>query len=212
MINNLFAVDFKNSISVNHISGLNQKSIFGQNANKLSKFALEMKSKLNKLLLFLLFFLVLGNYLHAEDTTKQTLLSVTIKTMDGKPVNIQDYGRTGKVTVLFFWETHCGASIKGLDNILDMYEDWQSKYKCELVGINMDDSRNSSKVKPLVNGKGWPYTILTDVNKDLSRALSISSCPSILLLDQNGNIVYRHTGFAEGFENELEVQIKSLFH
>jgi thiol-disulfide isomerase/thioredoxin len=160
------------------------------------------------ILLVIAFFIY--NCAQAEDTIKQTLPSVMVKTLDEKPVNIQDYGKTGKITILFFWETFCNPSIRGLDNILDVYDDWQTKYKCNLVGINMDDSRNSSKVKPLVNGKGWPYTILTDVNNDLSRALSISTCPYILLIDQKGNIVYRHTGFAEGFENELEVQIKAL--
>jgi len=146
----------------------------------------------------------------AEDTAKQTLPSVQLKTLDEKTVNIQDYGKTGKTTILFFWETYCNPSIKGLDNILDVYEDWQKKYNCNLVGINMDDYRNRTKIKPLVNGKGWPYTFLIDENKDLSRALNISSCPYVLLLNQEGQIIYRHIGFAEGFETELEVQMKKL--
>lgn len=149
---------------------------------------------------------------YADDTTdqKNVLPSVQVKTLDEQPVNIQDFGKTGKITILFFWETYCGPSIKGLDNILDVYEDWQTKYLCDVVGINMDDSRNSSKVKPLVNGKGWPYTILTDQNRDLSRALNITNCPYVLLLDQQGHIVYRYAGFPEGFEIELEDQMKKL--
>lgn len=150
------------------------------------------------------------NCAFADDTTKQTLPSVLVKTLDGKQVNIQDYGKTGKITVLFFWETYCNPSIKGLDNILDLYDDWQAKYNCEVIGIYMDDSRNSSKVKPLVNGKGWPYTILTDENKDLFRALNVPNCPFVILLDQQGHIIYRHSGFVEGFELELEEEIKKI--
>lgn len=162
----------------------------------------------------IIFFILFGTYISVwgNDTTAQKhgLPSVQIKTLDGKSVNIQDYGKSGKITVFFFWETFCGPSIKGLDNVMDLYEDWQTKYHCELIGINMDDSRNNSKVKPLVVGKGWPYTILTDENKDLSRALSVSSCPYVLIIDTKGNIVYRHIGFGEGFENELEQEIKKL--
>lgn len=138
------------------------------------------------------------------------LPSVTLKTMEGKTVNIQDYGKTGKTTILIFWETFCSPSIKGLDNVSDIYEDWQKKYKCDLVAINVDDARNISKVKPLVNGKDWPYIFLTDVNKDLLRALNIPNCPYILILNNQGHIVYSHNGFPEGFEGEIENQIKKL--
>lgn len=162
----------------------------------------------------IILFLTLCTYssVSADDTTnqKRSLPSVQIKTLDGKPFNIQDLGITGRITILFFWETFCGPSIKGLDNILDNYEEWQTKYNCDLVGINMDDSRNILKVKPLVNGKGWPFTFLTDENKDLSRALNIPSCPYIILLNQQGQMIYRHSGFPEGFESELELQLKKL--
>jgi len=38
----------------------------------------------------------------AEDTTKAkpTMPSIMIKKLDGTPVNIQDYGKTGKIMVL----------------------------------------------------------------------------------------------------------------
>ncbi len=146
----------------------------------------------------------------ANDSTKQTLPSVNVKTLDGKTVNIQDYAKTGKITILFFWETTCRPSGKGLDNILDVYDEWQTKYKCNLVAISLDDSRNRSKIKPFVNGKGWPYTILIDENKDLARALNIANCPYILLIDQQGNIVYRHYGYVEGLELEVEETMKKL--
>lgn len=148
----------------------------------------------------------------AEDTAslKASLPAVQVKTLDGKSVNIQDMVVRGHITILFFWETFCGPSLKGLDNIFDNYDDWQKAYHCDLLGINQDDARNASKVKPLVNGRGWPFTFITDENKDLARALNIPNCPYLLLLDQNGKIVYRHSGFAEGFETELELQLRKL--
>jgi len=149
---------------------------------------------------------------HANDTTKQkqTLPSVMVKKMDGTQVNIQDYAKTGKITIISFWATWCGPCIKELNNILDVYEDWQKKYGCELVAVTIDDSRNVPKVKPTVNAFGWPYTILLDENKDLARAMNVNNPPQTILLDQKGNIVYVHNGYTEGNEFELEAEIKKL--
>lgn len=160
-------------------------------------------------------FLVLGTTasLKAEDTTKQkssTLPSVMVKTIEGKPVNIQDYAKMGKITIISFWATWCGPCIKELDNISDLYAEWQEKYGLQLVAVSIDDARNIPRVPTIVNSKGWEYTILTDENKDLARAMNVNNPPQTILLDEQGNIVYVHNGYVEGNEYELEEKIKEL--
>ena len=104
----------------------------------------------------------------ANDSTKQKqqLPSVVVKKMDGSSVNIQDYGKTGKIMVISFWATWCTPCIKELNNIDEIYQDWQKKYGLELVAVSMDDARTSSKVQPVANSLGWSYLILLDENKD----------------------------------------------
>ena len=151
-------------------------------------------------------------FVYANDTTKQKqqLPSVVVKKMDGSSVNIQDYGKTGKIMIISFWATWCTPCIKELNNVLDVYDDWQKKYGLELVAVSMDDARTSSKVQPVANSLGWPYLILLDENKDLARAMNVNNPPQTILIDQNGNIVYVHNGYTEGSEIELEEQIKKL--
>ena len=62
----------------------------------------------------------------------------------------------------------------------------------------------------IVETKKWDYVILSDVNQDLQRALNFQSVPQTFLLDQEGNIVYTHTGYVSGDEYELEDKIKAL--
>ena len=161
-------------------------------------------------LTLMMFFAV--TLVQANDTTKQKqqLPSVMVKKMDGTPVNIQDYGKTGKIMIISFWATWCTPCIKELNNVLDLYDDWQKKYGLELVAVSMDDARTSSKVQPVANSLGWPYLILLDENKDLARAMNVNNPPQTVLIDQNGNIVYVHNGYTEGSEIELEEQIKKL--
>ena len=161
-------------------------------------------------LTLMMFFAV--TLVQANDSTKQKqqLPSVVVKKMDGSSVNIQDYGKTGKIMVISFWATWCTPCIKELNNIDEIYQDWQKKYGLELVAVSMDDARTSSKVQPVANSLGWSYLILLDENKDLARAINVNNPPQTILIDQSGNIVYVHNGYTEGSEIELEEQIKKL--
>ncbi len=161
-------------------------------------------------LILMMFFAV--TLVQANDSTKQKqqLPSVVVKKMDGSSVNIQDYGKTGKIMVISFWATWCTPCIKELNNIDEIYQDWQKKYGLELVAVSMDDARTSSKVQPVANSLGWSYLILLDENKDLARAMNVNNPPQTILIDQSGNIVYVHNGYTEGSEIELEEQIKKL--
>lgn len=141
---------------------------------------------------------------------KNTLPSVIIKDVDGKDVDISTYSSKKQITVLNFWATWCTPCKKELNNMVDLYDEWKEKYNVEVLAISIDDSRNAAKVKSYANGQEWEYTILLDMNQDLQRALNFQSIPYTIVLDKNGQIVYKHNGYVEGDEYELEEKIKEL--
>lgn len=138
------------------------------------------------------------------------LPSVNVKTLDGQTINIQEFAQNGKITVLSFWATWCSPCKKELDAIADLYPDWQEEYDMELVAVTIDTQRALAKVNPMVAAKGWEYVVLSDVNQDLKNALNFQTVPQTYLLDQDGNIVYVHSGYVPGDEYELEDKIKAL--
>jgi thiol-disulfide isomerase/thioredoxin len=109
-----------------------------------------------------------------------------------------------------FWATWCSPCKKELNNINEIYDEWKTKYNLELVAVCTDNARNVSKVKPYVDGQGWDYEIVMDVNQDLQRLMNIVQIPHTFLIDQNGHIVYQHSGYVEGDEFMLEEKIKAL--
>jgi len=141
---------------------------------------------------------------------QNNLPNVNVKDLKGKTVNIQDFAKNGKITVISFWATWCSPCKKELDAIADIYPDWQEEYGAEVVAITIDNARAMAKVPGMVETKKWDYVILSDVNQDLQRALNFQSVPQTFLLDQEGNIVYTHTGYVSGDEYELEDKIKAL--
>ena len=144
--------------------------------------------------------------LHAQDV----LPDVSIKTLDGESVNLQDYGQNDKITIISFWATWCSPCKKELDAIADMYEGWQEDYDVELLAITIDTQRALAKVPGMVESKGWEYTILSDANQDLQKALNFQTVPYTLVVDKSGNVVYTHSGYLPGDEYELEDKLKEI--
>lgn len=145
-----------------------------------------------------------------EVSAQKQLPDVNIKTIQGETVNIKEYCSKGKITVISFWATWCSPCKKELDAIADLYPEWKEKYGMELVAITIDDARTLPKVGPMVQGKGWEYTIFSDANEELKRSLNFQSIPMTFLVNSAGQIVYTHTGYTPGDENELEEQIMAL--
>lgn len=161
--------------------------------------------KLLKLITLCFFSLLVFNA-----TGQSKLPDVAVKTLDGQSVNIKNYESNGKITVMSFWATWCSPCKRELDAIAEVYEDWQEDYDMELVAVTIDNARALPKVLPMVETKGWEYDVLSDAKEDLKRALNIQTVPFTLLLDQNGEIVYKHSGYSPGDEYELEDKIKAL--
>ncbi len=156
-------------------------------------------------------FLILGCFLLSSfDSPSSTIPDINLKTLDGKTVNIRDFVGNDKVTIISFWATWCSPCKLELDAISEIYADWQAEYDVELVAISVDDARTLAKVPALVETKGWEYTILADVKRELQKALNFQTVPQTFLLDKSGKIVYTHTGYTPGDEYELEEELKKL--
>ena len=140
----------------------------------------------------------------------KSLPSANVKTLEGQSMNVQELGKSGKITIISFWATWCSPCKKELDAIKDYYSEWQEKYGVELVAISVDDARTAAKIPAMVKEKGWEYRILVDSNKEFQQTANVNSVPHTLLLDSKGNIVFEHTGYAPGDELELEEKFKEL--
>lgn len=141
---------------------------------------------------------------------EQKLPDVSLNDVNGKKVNVADFGKSGKVTVLSFWATWCIPCKKELTNIADLYEEWQKKYNVQIVAVSIDDSRSAGKVKPYIESQRWTYQVLLDMNQDLKRELNIQSVPFTVLVDANGKIISTHSGYVEGDEFVLEEELQKL--
>ena len=133
----------------------------------------------------------------------KNLPNVDVKKIDGSSFNFKNIDNNGNPIVISFWATWCKPCTKELNNIAEVYEDWQDETNVKLVAVSIDDRRSQSKVAPYVNSSGWEYEIYIDPNSDLKRAMGVSTVPHTFLLDKNKQIIWQHRGYVEGDEYEL---------
>ncbi len=139
--------------------------------------------------------------IHAQ----KTLPSVNVKTLDGKTVNLKEYAaQSGKTIIIDFWATWCSPCKKELDDIAELYPDWQKAYNVELLAITIDNQRALPKVPGIVETKGWEYTIFAGNEEEMRSAFNFQTIPQTLVADKNGNIIFEHNGYVSGDEVELE--------
>ena len=162
---------------------------------------------MKKLALFFLMVLATAG-LYAQ--TKNDLPNVTIKDLAGKDVNIATLSNDGKPFVITFWATWCGPCVKEHNALSDVYDDWKDETGVKIFAVSIDDSRSTAKIKPFVEGKGWEFDVLLDTNKELARAMNVNIPPFTFLFDGNGKMVYQHSGYLEGSEDDLYKEILKI--
>ncbi|MFN0275148.1 MAG: TlpA family protein disulfide reductase [Chitinophagales bacterium] len=144
------------------------------------------------------------------EASGDNLPDISLYDMNGNKVSIADLGKSGKITIFNFWATWCTPCKKELNNIADIYPDWQADYDVQIIAVSIDDAKTKANVKSYVDGQGWEYLVLMDDNKELHRMLNGQAVPFTVIVDQSGKIVDKHSGYVEGDEYLLEDKIVEL--
>lgn len=149
--------------------------------------------------------LFLSCLIHAQDV----LPKMQVETLDGDNIELASISENDQLVVVSLWATWCVPCKNELDAISEVYDDWVEETNVKLYAISVDDARTVKRVRPLVSGKGWDFDILLDTNSDLKRQLNAPTIP-VTLLVKNNKILFRHSGYTPGSEDELYEKIKEF--
>jgi peroxiredoxin len=158
-----------------------------------------------KKFLFLMLALVIG-----VSASAQTLPDVKIENQEGKVISVRELV-DGTPMIISFWSTTCKPCIMELNAINDSFYEWLEEVDMKVVAISVDDSRTLSRARAMTQGQGWDdFVCLYDKNQDFKRAMNVSLTPHTFIVDGNGTIVYSHSGYTPGSEQELFDKIVAL--
>jgi len=138
----------------------------------------------------------------------QHLPKMKFKDLNNKRQELSQYYSDGPI-LINFWNLACEPckkEMKELDKLHLKYE----KQGFDVVSINIDNTRNMSKVKSYVNSQKYTFTVLSDPRAELFRKMGGKVMPFVIIADSVGEIINRHVGYNPGDEKELEKEILNL--
>lgn len=148
--------------------------------------------------------------LFAMNLAAQEIPAVDVKKLSGQLANTRTFDNGDNPIIISFWATWCKPCVKELNAYNDYYQEWKDETGVKIIAVSTDDTRSSGRVAPYVNARGWQFDVYLDENGDFKRAMNVANVPHTFLLNSEGEIVWQHTAYVEGDEEELYDELLKL--
>ncbi|MCA9735143.1 MAG: TlpA family protein disulfide reductase [Deferribacteres bacterium] len=116
-----------------------------------------------------------------------------------------------KLTVIDFWATWCKPCVQAIPKLVTLADKYKEK-GVSFISINVDGNRNRLKIKPMAHSLGINFPILLDVNGQIKNQLAVMAIPTLLIVNQNDEVLFFHQGYRVGDEKIVEQRIQEFLH
>jgi len=96
-----------------------------------------------------------------------------------------------KLTFIDYWSTTCAPCIKGMPEIVNLYNDYKDK---KVNFITITDERTATRMELATNilkKNNADWINFFDINKDFQKKVNATGYPLHLIIDENGKIIAR---------------------
>lgn len=76
--------------------------------------------------------------------------------------------------------------------------------------LSIETTNRPELARKFVEQVGATFPIVLDDQKTAGTTFQLQGVPTNLLIDRDGNVIFRHLGFAPGHEKILEAEVKLL--
>ena len=101
----------------------------------------------------------------------------------------------GRVVVIDFWASWCTPCVAQAKILEPLHRDFKDR-GVEFVAISLGEDRET--VESYVEDHPFPYRVLFDPMDQLTAEYEIFALPTVVIIDQSGNIAYQQAGLSDG--------------
>ncbi len=125
----------------------------------------------------------------------------TLKTLKGKNYTLTK--NLNGLKVVNFWATWCLPCFGEMNELKKLHAEF-SDQGVEFISISVDDNKSSGKVPAVVRSRKLPFTVLLDPEKVAYKKNHVTNVPTLIVINENQEIIYKHSGFTPGDEEHLK--------
>lgn len=119
---------------------------------------------------------------------------------NGKPIDIKSF--KGKYVLVDFWASWCGPCRKAIPEVKALYSLYKEK-GFEVLSVSIDTDHAAWRRAMSEENMPWPQVLSPDKNKTLADFM-IAGIPTLFLIDRDGKIIEKYTGFSPKLKTQLE--------
>lgn len=112
----------------------------------------------------------------------------------------------GQVVMINFWASWCGPCRQEMP-LLDKLHQRYKKLGFTLLGVNVE--QDTSAAQAFLKDTPVSFPILYDRENSVSRLYKVVGMPSTVVVDRDGKLRFRHTGYVPGDEVEYSKMIRA---
>ena len=130
---------------------------------------------------------------------------IKLDTLEGKPFRLSDH--KGKVVVLDFWATWCGACIQTMPQIDRVVEQFKNP-NLMLVAVNLQDTPKA--IKATLQRLGLKTTVVLDRDGVAAEKYAAVAIPQTVIIDRSGKVAHLFVGGGPKFVDQLREALHTL--
>ncbi len=139
-----------------------------------------------------------------ETGNKEPAPDFSISSIDGEPVELEAY--RGRVVVLDLFATWCGPCRTQMGE-LNQLRAYYAGSEVVILSVDVDPKETTQQIRDFRNEFNADWTFSSDTD-GLGKKYDASSIPTMVVIDQDGNMVFRHAGVTTF--SELQTIIEPL--
>lgn len=164
---------------------------------------------------FLAFLVVFGlgttAFASGDSVVVDKSLHFMVQDIDGNEQTFASYLGKGPVLVNFWalWCEPCKQEMKAFKSLVEKFKE----QGVSMIAINTDKVKSLAKVRNYIKTQGITIPVLIDPDGSIAQErFAMESLPYSLILNPNGSVYKKHTGYTAGDEASIEKEIEELVH